>query len=136
MSKVVFPKPAGAEIKVSLRPASRSRVAISRGRATEAGRAWEGRSLVNTSESDERDTWLTSGAHSTCDRPLFAIPGELSVVQTTVVQRSSCSSPSGVADHLFDHVSVGGPGSCEGVNRATQERESAFYGGVWGYLRT
>src|ERR671915_848874 len=50
-SKVVLPKPAGAEIKVSLRPGSRSRVAVSRGRATRFGRARENRSLVDTSES-------------------------------------------------------------------------------------
>ncbi len=45
------PKPAGAEIKVSLRAACRSRVALSRDRATKFGRAWEGRSFVDTSES-------------------------------------------------------------------------------------
>src|ERR671916_3234454 len=99
-SKVVLPKPAGAEIKVSLRPGSRSRLAVSRGRATSCGRAWEGRSLVDTSDSVVSDTWLTSGVYSTCDRPLFAIPGELNVVQTTAVQRCSCSTPNGAPDQL------------------------------------
>src|SRR5215207_7739354 len=51
-SRVVLPKPAGAEINISLRPASGSSLAISRGRATRFGRVWKGRNLVDTSVSD------------------------------------------------------------------------------------
>ena len=51
-SRVVLPKPAGAERSVSLRPASRVEPLVSRGRATSLGRACDGRSLVDTSESD------------------------------------------------------------------------------------
>jgi hypothetical protein len=78
-SKVVLPKLAGAEISVSLRLGSRSSFAVRRGRATSLGRAWEGRSLVDTSESLVSGTWLTSGVYSTCDRALLAIAGELDV---------------------------------------------------------
>ena len=46
-----MPKPAGADMRVSLRPTSRSSLAVSRGRATSFERACEGRSLVYTSES-------------------------------------------------------------------------------------
>jgi hypothetical protein len=51
-SKVLLPKPAGAEMRVSLRSASGSSLVVNRGRATSFRRAWEGRSLVDTSLSD------------------------------------------------------------------------------------
>src|SRR5215208_1535217 len=115
MSKVVFPKPAGAEIKVSLRPASRSRVAVSRGRATSFGRAWECRSLVDTSESVIGDTWLTSGAYSTL-RP------------------SKSSSIPGERVHLLDLLFVGvqaGPGP---VDRAKSRAKTGLSRGSTGVL--
>jgi hypothetical protein len=67
-SRVILPKPAGAVIRVSLRPGSLFRLSIRRGRATNFGRACGTRTLVDTSESDVRETWLTSGAYSNAQR--------------------------------------------------------------------
>src|ERR671917_2896172 len=104
-NRVVLPKPAGVEISVSLRLGSRSSFAVRRDRATSFGRVWEGRSLVDTSESLVSGTWLTSGVYSTCDRTLLAIPEELNVVQTTVVHEVAAPL---LTEHLtnIDHISL------------------------------
>src|SRR5215213_10030558 len=52
LKRVVFPKPAGAERRVSLRPGSRVKLSIRRGLATSFGRAREGCSLVDRSGSN------------------------------------------------------------------------------------
>src|SRR5829696_3637130 len=68
LRRVVLPKPAGAETSVNLRPGPRSSLSVNRGRGTRLERSWDGRSLVDTSESDAMDTWFTSGTYSTSDR--------------------------------------------------------------------
>jgi hypothetical protein len=59
---------------------------------------------------------------------------QLGFVPKSGVSSSKNESPiiDGMADHLFDHLSVSVQGGPVRVNRATQERESAFYGGSWG----
>jgi hypothetical protein len=66
-SRVVLPNPAGAEMRVSFRPDSRSSFLVNRGRETNVGRASGGRSLVDTSGSDTVTCLLTSGAHYISD---------------------------------------------------------------------
>ena len=64
-SRVVLPNPAGAEMRVSFRPDSRSSFWVNRGRETSFGRATGRRSLVDTSGSDWATCLLTSVAHYT-----------------------------------------------------------------------
>ena len=54
---LVVPKPAGAETRVSPRPASGASLSTRRGRETSFGRDCDGRSLVETSGSTASPTW-------------------------------------------------------------------------------
>src|SRR3712207_1458310 len=102
-------------MSVSLRVGSRSSFSASRGRATSFGRTGEGRSLVDTSESDVRVIWLTSGAYSTAGRQLSLLACRLGVgrrVRGAISWPAACRAARG--SHLSQGYVPGRPGGVYG----------------------
>src|SRR3712207_5654438 len=103
-------------MSVSLRVGSRSSPSVRRGRATSFGRTREGRSLVDTSESDVRVIWLTSGAYSTAGRQLSLLARRLGVDRRV---RRAISWPAACWAARGSHLSQGYVHGRTGVFTAT-----------------
>src|SRR3712207_1205417 len=111
-------------MSVSLRVGSRSSFSASRGRATSFGRTREGRSLVDTSESDVRVIWLTSSAYSTAGRQLSLSACRLGVgrrVRGAISWPAACRAARG--SHLSQGYVPGRPGGVYGSLAAVQRSE-------------